>query len=271
MQKKVCSPGKFLLHYIIDLLIWGIIISIGIALIETIMDTLIDSLFFSSILSNVLKIVFNIGSNFLIVFLTVKGLLKKYTISELDSKSFFNKLIVFYVILFLLGVANVLITETNYIIEKIIALMLNVGILIFGFLYTKHMVKQGLSTETNNYQVQENNSSFNEQQNNTMYNTNQYYNVPTNNEYNSQNQMQNQFQNNQNISNNGFASIENNGINNMNNMNTILNNNEIVNNNPNFNNNIINNQDQTKTCPMCGNTMNINNSFCDKCGYSYNN
>lgn len=278
MGKTICTPGKLLMHYIIDFIVWSIIIGIGFGTIQGILEEFITETFIRLIITLVL----NASSNFVVVFLSLRSVFKKYTIANNDVNNFFNKVMIFYIILFIFNILNALLEDYTFLVIAVVS-VINAVFLGVLFIYTKNATFKELSKNEN---INYNNAPFQENPiNNNIVPNNQIQNETTQNQnYNEvNNQVQteqtnqpsgtgynyanNQPINNLNEDNNTFTNIENNPINNQ-----AINNTYNPNNANDFNNyQTINNQNQIKYCPNCGAGLNIANNFCNQCGYVYNN
>lgn len=290
MNKQVCTPGKLLKNYIIDYLIWGIFIAVGVAILQIVSGSLIETFQLSSLFLIGITALLNIIGNFLVIFLTIRTLFKKYTISNIDVKSFLNKTIIFYVILLILFIIYNLLGYTSFIVETI-NLVLNVLILAFQFFYTRYMTMKEVSNNEINNQVENNQIEF-QTQDNTQINQNNLNgynyineNVYENNNINEFNQeviTQNSIINNDTINNEFIQDVNlGNNIVNQNNINDIstnsnqgisinsIDNNKAINSIENLEN--TNTGKKTKICPGCGKEISINNNFCNICGYVYKN
>ena len=166
MNKQVCTPGKLLKNYIIDYLVWGIFVAVLVGILQIVSDSLIVTFGLGSLLLIAITVLLNIAGNFLVIFLTIRTLFKKYTILGVDVKSFLNKTIIFYVIILILFVVYNLLGYTSFIVETI-NLVLNVLILVFQFFYTRYMTMKEVSNNGINNQI---NSNINIEQNNDAYN-----------------------------------------------------------------------------------------------------
>lgn len=263
MERKIVKSGKMLMQYIIDYLIWGIIILIGTSIISGIIVEPLESSYML-VLAILVALFIKIIGNFFVVFLTVKSVFKKYTISSTELKSFLKKLLIFYLIVFGSYVASSLLEEATLLV-MILSIVINAIILLMQFLYTRYIsIKDVNKNESINYTTERQESQYyNQQTINQMTDSNNQSNIEnSNNQYIYQNVEQNT--SNENIQNINITNKNSEmPINDMDNYQTqtILNNN-------------INNQNylnQTKICPQCGKELDINNNLCDICGYTYNN
>ena len=164
-------------HFLIDYIIWSILISIANSLVLygiQVLGSSVDYFFERSLLYSLITMIFNIGSNILVVFISIKSVAKKYILED-DLNVFLKYIKILYGIIFLLYIV-LGISSGAY-----LAILFNGIITLVIYIITCHFSKKLIKNDydmVGNSQNFENNSEFqNIQMNNQSYDN---YNISNN-------------------------------------------------------------------------------------------